>query len=111
MPGLGGSYGYIVGPLIAVAVLLVLMVLMRWTWARGRSLVARRPQAGEPDDYGLLVPVAAPSTLVEAEVLRRTLEAAKVRATVAETLRGPRVMVLPQHETVARDVLARRPRL
>lgn len=109
MPNLGGSYGHIVGPLIAIAVLLVLMVLLRWTWAKGRSVVARPGRRGEPDDYGLLVPVASPSTLVEAEVLRRTLEAADLRATVADTLRGPRVMVLPQHEQLARQVLARRP--
>lgn len=109
MPADGTAYAYILGPAVAVAILLVLMVLMRWTWAKGRSLVARPGRRGEPDDYGLLVPVASPPTLVEAEVLRRTLEAADLRATVADTLRGPRVMVLPQHADLARQVLARRP--
>ena len=35
-------------------------------------------------------------------MVRRTLEAADVRATVAETLQGPRVMVLRQHAEVAK---------
>jgi len=101
------SYSFLFGPAVAVAVLLVLMVLLRWTFARGRSLVARPGRRGEPEDYGLLVPVASPGTLIEAEVTRRTLEAADVRATVADTLQGPRVMVLRQHVEIARHVLDR----
>ncbi len=91
------SYSFLFGPTVALAVLLILMVLLRWTFSRGKSVVARPGRRGEPEDYGLLVPVASPATMIEAEVVRRTLEAADVRATVAETLQGPRVMVLRQH--------------
>ena len=101
------SYSFLFGPTVALAVLLILMVLLRWTFSRGKSVVARPGRRGEPEDYGLLVPVASPATMIEAEVVRRTLEAADVRATVAETLQGPRVMVMRQHEQVARHVLAR----
>ena len=101
------SYSFLFGPTVALAVLLVLMVLLRWTFARGRSVVARPGRRGEPEDYGLLVPVASPATMIEAEVARRTLEAADVRATVADTLQGPRVMVLRQHAEIARSVLGR----
>lgn len=103
------SYSFLFGPTVALAVLLVLMVLLRWTFTTGRSVVARPARPGQPEDYGLLVPVASPSTMIEAEVLRRTLEAADVRATVAETLQGPRVMVLRQHAEIAKHVLERRP--
>lgn len=99
------SYSFLFGPTVALAVLLLLMLLMRWTFARGRSVVARPGRSGEPEDYGLLVPVASPPTMIEAEVARRTLEAADVRATVADTLQGPRVMVMRQHAEIARHVL------
>lgn len=101
------SYSFLFGPTVALAVLLLLMLLMRWTFARGRSVVARPGRRGEPEDYGLLVPVASPPTMIEAEVARRTLEAADVRATVADTLQGPRVMVMRQHAEIARHVLDR----
>lgn len=103
-----GSYAHLYGPMVALIVLLALMLLLRWAFSRGSSVVARRPRPGEPHDYGLLVPVAAPATLVEAEVLRRTLDEAGVRCTVAQTLDGPRVMVLGSQRQVALHVLERR---
>ena len=105
MPGLGGSYGHIVGPLIAIAVLLVLMVLLRWTWAKGHSLVARAPRRGEPDDYGLLVPVASPASFAEAELIRARLVGQGVRATLAPTTDGPRVLVFHEEARTARALL------
>lgn len=103
------NYSFLFGPTVALAILFVLMVLLKWTFSTGRSVVARPGRPGQPEDYGLLVPVASPTTMIEAEVLRRTLEAADVRATVAETLQGPRVMVLRQHAEIAKHVLERRP--
>ena len=103
------NWSFLFGPTVALAILLVLMVLLKWTFSRGRSVVARPGRAGEPEDYGLLVPVASPPTMIEAEVLRRTLEAADVRATVAETLQGPRVLVLRRHVEVAKHVLEQAP--
>ncbi len=52
------------------------------------------------------MPVAAPATYVEGEVLRRRLEDSGVRANLATTLEGPRVMVWPSDEERAREVLA-----
>lgn len=100
-----GSLSYAFGPLLAFGVLGVIVLLLRWAFGHGSSLVERRPQAAGPQEYGLLVPVAAPSTFIEAEVLRRHLEEAGLRATLAPTTEGPRVMVFPADLKNARLVL------
>ena len=39
--------------------------------------------------------------------MRRTLEDARIRATLAQTLAGPRLMVFPEDADRAREVVAR----
>jgi hypothetical protein len=102
----GSSASYLIGPLTAFAVVGVLVLLLRWAFGgRSRSLVERRPTTGGSGEYGLLVPVAAPGTFVEGEMLRRRLEDAGLRATLVTTSEGPRVMVFPEDERVARALL------
>ena len=36
------------------------MLLLRWAFSSGHSLVERRPDIGSPEQYGLLVAVAEP---------------------------------------------------
>jgi len=100
------SYHYALGPSIALVVVGVLVLLLRWTFSHGRSLVERRPQRGTSEEYGLLEVVSAPGTFVEAELQRRTLVDAGIRATLAPTTEGPRVMVFPQEAGLARQILA-----
>jgi hypothetical protein len=68
-------------------------------------VVAAAPRAGSTDEYGLLVAVASPATYVEGEILRRRLQEAGLRANLAQTLDGPRVMVWPADEEQARSLL------
>jgi hypothetical protein len=103
-----GSYSYLFGPVVTFAVLGVLLLLLRWAFGRGGSLVARPPRRGATGEYGLLVAIAAPGSYVEGEVLRRTLEAAGIRATLVPTTEGPRLMVFPGDEAAARRILADR---
>lgn len=103
----GTSASFLVGPLIAFAVVGVFVLLLRWTFRRGGSVVARPATAGRVDEYGLLVSVAAPSTYIEAEIARRSLEDARIRATLAQTLAGPRVMVFEDDLERAREILSR----
>ncbi|WP_432543192.1 hypothetical protein [Kineococcus sp. SYSU DK002] len=103
-----GSYSYAFGPVMALLAVGVLVVLLRWTYARGKSVVERRPAQGSSDDYGLLEVVSAPPTFVEAEVQRRTLVDAGIRATLAPTTEGPRVMVFPTEAGLARQILDQR---
>lgn len=103
-----GGYHYLFGPLLAFGLVGVFTLLLRWAFGRGRSLVTGPPRPGRPDDYGLLVSVAAPATFVEAEMLRRRLVDAGVRATLAPTTAGPQVLVFPSEEKVARALLRQR---
>lgn len=106
--GVGTSYSYAVGPIMAFLFLGVLILLLRWAFRRGASVVAAPPRSGRTDDYGLLVPIASPPTYVEGEIMRRSLEDAGIRATLAQTLDGPRVMVWPGDEKRARAQLGSR---
>lgn len=100
-----GSYSYLFGPVIAIVAVGVLVLLLRWTYSRGHSVVARPARAGSEEEYGLLVPVASPGSFVEAELIRSQLVAAGVRATLAPTTSGPRVMVFREEEKIARTLL------
>ena len=100
-----GSYSSVFGPVIALVVVGVLALLLRWAFSPGHSLVERRPEVGSPEQYGLLVPIAEPPTFVEAEMVRRRLSDAGLRATLAPTTEGPRVLVFPEDVKAARLVL------
>lgn len=106
--GVGTSYSYAIGPIMAFVFLGVLILLLRWAFRRGGSLIAAPARQGTSDDYGLLVPIATPPSYVEGEIWRRTLEDAGIRATLTQTLDGPRVMVWPGDESRARATLAGR---
>ena len=101
----GPAFDHIGAPLLALAMVGVLSLLLRWTFGHGHSLVTSRPRRGASGEYGLLVAVSEPDTFVEAEVERRRLVEAGVRATLAPTTEGPRVLVFPEDERVARALL------
>jgi hypothetical protein len=103
----GTSASFLVGPLMAFGVIGILVLLLRWTFRRGSSVVAKQARPGTEDDYGLMVAVASPPTYVEGEILRRTLEDARIRAQLAQTLDGPRLMVWPEDADRARELVAR----
>jgi hypothetical protein len=100
-----GSYSFLYGPAIALVAVALLVLLLRWTFRRGGSLVERTPRRGPASDYGLLVPVAAPATFAEAELIRARLVGHGVRATLAPTTDGPRVLVFREEAAVARALL------
>jgi len=102
---LAADLGYVMEPLVALVVVGVLVLLLRWTFRRGHSFVAAPPRAGGEQDYGLLVPVASPATFVEAELIRAALVEHGVRATLAPTTDGPRVLVFAEEARAARAVI------
>lgn len=91
--------------MFALLALGVLVLILRWSHRPGASVVPGPVKRSIPSDYGLLVPVAAPETYAEGEIMRRRLESARIRANLAYTLHGPRVMVYRDDEERARDVL------
>lgn len=83
-------------------VVLFLILILKWTSARGKSLVERIPVQGSADEYGTLVSVAQPSNHIEGEILRQKLIAVGIRATLTQTKDGPRLFVFPKEESAAR---------
>jgi hypothetical protein len=96
--------GVLVVP-FSLLVVALLVLLLRWTFSSGQSLIRGSGRAGHPEEYGLLVAVAEPPTYVEGELLRRRLVADGIVANLAQTLDGPRVMVFPDDEARARALL------
>ena len=99
------SFSFAYGPILAIVLVGVFALILRWAFRRGSSVVAAPPRPGTAREYGLLVAVASPATYVDGEILRRRLEDRGVRANLATTLDGPRVMVWPADEARAREVL------
>ncbi|MHA6762922.1 hypothetical protein [Streptacidiphilus sp. PAMC 29251] len=92
---------------VPVVVLGILVALLRWTWSprKGRSLVPRTPRRGAPNEYGLLVAVAAPADDAESTRLTALLDAAGIRHTLVDTTAGTRLMVWPDSAPSARRLL------
>ena len=79
-----------------------LIFMLRWTSARGKSLVERTPKAGSENEYGSLIPVASPLNHIEGEIIRQKLVAVGIKATLTHTKDGPRIFVFPKEESAAR---------
>jgi hypothetical protein len=101
-----GSYSFLFGPLLAFGGLGVLILFLRWAFRRGSSVVAAPPRPGNPDEYGVLVPIASPSTYMEGEIWRLHLEAHGIRANLTQTKHGARLLVWPSDADAALNVLS-----
>jgi hypothetical protein len=86
--------------------LLVLIPLLKWAFARGKSVVERPIRIGSENEYGLLVSVAEPSNHIEGEILKRRLADSGIRANLVQTSDGPRLMVQRDESSVAKAILA-----
>ena len=86
-------------------VLGILILLLRWTFSRGNSLVEKPSRKGNEDEYGLLHVVARPTNFIEGEILKRTLLEHGIKATLTQTKQGPRLMVFPNEVKAAEAIL------
>ena len=103
---MSNSFSYAFGPFVALIAVGILIVLLRWAFSSKKtSVVAAAAKPGSEGEYGMLVPIASPATFIDGEMVRRRLEDAGIRANLASTLDGPRVMVWPADEERARAVL------
>lgn len=91
--------------LAGFAVMGVLMLLLRWAFSRGRSVVERPLKLGSDEEYGLLRVVAAPKNHIEGELQRQKLIANGIRATLTQTKSGPRILVFPNEVSAAEAIL------
>ena len=100
---LGGTNNYLfLMSLAGFPVVLFLIIMLKWTMARGKSLVERVPVVGGEGEYGMLVSVAQPGNHIEGEILRQKLIAVGIKATLTQTKDGPRLFVFPKEESAAR---------
>ena len=103
---LGGiNNGLFFKSLAGFAVVAVFILILRWAFSSGGSLIERPRKRGKSDEYGLFVPVASPTNHIEGEMLRQKLLAAGIKANLTQTLDGPRVMVFKKDLGIARAVL------
>lgn len=100
------SYSYIFGPLVAFSAIGLFIVILKWSSQRGKSVVAAPARSGTEADYGLLVVVSRPPNYADGEIQRRTLEDAGIKATLAYTLDGPRLMVWPADAERATELIS-----
>lgn len=100
------TYSYLFGPLVAATIMAVMVLLLRWAFGRGGSLVAEDPTPGSSKDYGLMVPVAGADDYIRAEMQRRMLKDAGVRVNLVRTTEGPRLMVWESDRDSALDLLS-----
>ena len=91
--------------LAGFAVMLLLIGLLKWAFARGKSVVSRPLQVGDDEEYGLLRVVARPGNHIEGEMLRQKLASSGIKATLTQTKRGPRVMVFEEEVKAAEAIL------
>jgi hypothetical protein len=83
---------YWLGPVVALGVVGLLMLVLRWAYG-GTRVVGPRPD-GPSDDYGLLQEVAVAESTQAANVLRAVLSDARIRSTMSADPGGRvRVMV------------------
>ena len=85
--------------------LLILSPLLRWTFSRGRSHVARPAKSGNSDEYGLLVPVSKPANFIEGEMARKKLIDANIKANLVQAKDGIALLVFPEELSAARAIL------
>ena len=90
------------GGFFAVA---ILALILKWAFARGKSIIEKTPKVGNDDEYGSLVVVATPSNHIEGELLRLKLTNSQIKATLTQTKDGPRLFVFSRDEKIARAIL------
>lgn len=99
------AFSYTFGPLVALVGIGILVVILRWAFKPGQSLIERPVAPGSPDDYGLMIPIASPRNLIEGEMERMKLDSGGIKANLVNTTAGPRIMVWPKDEKAARKLL------
>lgn len=91
--------------LAGFAVMGLFIILLRWAFARGNSVVERPLRTGLEEDYGLLKVAARPANHIEGEIIRQKLLANGIKATLTQTKSGPRILVFPEELRAAETIL------
>lgn len=100
------SAEYLLGPLFVLLLVGGLVLLLRWAFSRGGSLVRRTdPSPASPDTFGLLTQVHTSSAYADARRVVELLTRQRIKATAAHTTNGWTVYVWPADVEAARDLI------
>lgn len=102
------TYSYLFGPLMALFIMAVVVLLLKWAFGRGQSLVADEPTPGGTEEYGLMVPVAGAEDYIRAEMQKRMLNDHGIKVNLVRTTDGPRLMVWRKDHDRALELLSRK---
>lgn len=97
---------YFAGPVLVLGLLGLLILVLRWAFARGGSLVRRTDTTPAPTDaFGLLTDVHTAARYADARRLVEQLAKAGIKATAARTTQGWTVYVWPADLATARTII------
>ena len=103
------SYHYLLGPLVAVAALVLLLLICRWVFStdqRDDRTARRLERLAGAGDYGLLVPISTVRTRDDALMLGSVLREAGIRASVSHDAAVFVVLVFRADAPRARQLVA-----
>jgi hypothetical protein len=93
--------GYDIAEMLTVALVLgVLVLVLRWAFSSRRDSLT-----GAENEYGLMEPLAAPKNASEGKQICALLRRGGVRGSLVHTRDGLRVMVWPEDQQRARELL------
>jgi hypothetical protein len=103
VPIQAGSLHYAVGPVVAIAVVVLLGAFLRWAFGSG----SRRSTTPAPGDDGLLTKIATLSRRESALALRAVLSDAGIRSTLRSSAPNrTTILVFPEDAPRARELAA-----
>jgi hypothetical protein len=85
--------------------LIFLMLMLKWAFARGKSVVERPSRIGDESEYGMLESVAEPLNHIEGQMLKEKLKNSGIKANLVQTTSGPRLMVFKDQVAIARSII------
>jgi hypothetical protein len=83
----------------------ILIVVLKWGFSSNGKFLVTPIKAGKKSDYGLLTPLPTPASYIEAQMKLQKLVDLNVKATLAQTLDGPQIMVFEKDYKVAIAIL------
>lgn len=97
---------YFIGPFVVLVPFGLLVLILRWAFSRGDSLVRRVDDGpAPPDTFGLLTDVHTTKNYADARKLIELLTREHIRATAARTTKGWAVYVWPADVEAARAII------
>lgn len=91
--------------LMGFLVMAIFIIILRWAFSTGKSLISKPVNIGTKSDYGLLVEVAQPKNMVIAEMMRQHLLANGLKANLTQTANGVSLMVFSKDLKIAQNLL------